>query len=346
MKLTAQQQSQRTARGPLVEALAEADCQVTNDRRVYCPFHDDEHPSAQVKPGKDDVHRLHCYAGSCGFYGDVYDVRAKISGRSLANVLAEARGHTGRQAAPRARGNCTPQPATDQGSKKAPKRYPNIEAVTKRLPGFEHVWAWIEDNGELRGWSVRYRPPGEHKKMLQATPCEGGVILKGPKPPYPLLYSAKVKAAPRVIVSEGEPKADIIERIGLEGLAATSTLGGAGPKKELLTDWRPLRSKIVYLWPDADEGGIAFMQAIAERLWSLYPRPTIFWIEPAALGLSQKGDVVDYLRDVPEGQRRRKLLDVLDAAEPWKSTRPTLAAGVRQNSWEGRALILPRGPLF
>ena len=48
--------------------------------------------------------------------------------------------------------------------------------------------------------------------------------------------------------------------------------------------------------------------------------------------MTGKQDAVDYLRDVPQEQRRRKLLDAMDVAEPWTSTRPTLAAGVRQNT--------------
>ena len=332
MNLTQEQRQERTTRGPLVEALAEAGCNVTNDRRIHCPFHQDEHSSAEIKLGKDNVWRFFCYAATCNFHGDVFDVRSRTSGKSVGDVLAEARGHTSRQAAPTARANRKPEPATEQDGKDAPKQYASIEEITQRLLGLEGFWSWPGDNNEIRCWSIRYRPPGKPKRYLQAPPCEGGVILKGPKPPYVLLYLGKVQKAETVILVEGEPKVDIIERVGLEGIAGTSPLGGAGPKKEFLTDWRPLRGKVVYLWPDADSGGIDFMCAIAERLWALHPRPTIFWIEPAVLGLSGKDDVVDYLRDVPEDQRRRKFLDAMDAAEPWKSTRPTLAAGVRQNT--------------
>ena len=332
MNLTTEQQSQRTARGPLVEALAEAGCDVRNDKRIRCGFHDDQHASAEIKQGQDGVWRFFCHAASCNFRGDVFDVRAKITGKSVGVVLAEARGHTSRQPAPPTHTNQTPEAATKQTGEKPPKRYASIEAITQRLPGLEGVWAWTDASGELLCWTIRYRRPGEHKRMIQATPCDGGVVLKGPKPPYPLLYLPKVKAAQTVIFVEGEPKADVIERIGLEGLAATSTLGGAGPKKEFLTDLRALRGKVIYFWADADPGGVDFMQALAERSWALYPRPTIFWIEPAALGLTGKQDAVDYFRDIPEDQRRRKLLDAMDAAEPWKSTRPTLTAGVRQNT--------------
>jgi len=327
MTQTRAQQRERTERGPLIEALRGAGCEVTNDRRIKCPFHADDHASAEVKPGKDGVWRFRCYAATCGFSGDVYDIRAKIDGRLVADVLAESRGQDRRPTS-----RPTPERAPDPEPADEPKRYPSIDAVTRRLPGLEGVWAWTSADGETVGWSVRYRPPGESKRVLQATPAEGGVVLKGPQPPWPLLYLSKVQEAKTVVLCEGEPKADVINAVGLADLTATSVLGGAGPKKDLLTDWQSLRGKSVVLWPDADEGGIAFMRAVAERLWGLYPRPNILWIKPTSLGLTGKQDAVDYLRDVPQEQRRRKLLDAMDVAEPWTSTRPTLAAGVRQNT--------------
>jgi len=332
MNLTTEQQSLRTTRGPLIEALAEAGCVVSNDKRIKCPFHQDDHPSAEIKQGQDAVWRFYCHAASCNFRGDVYDVRAKASGKNLADVLTEARGHTSRQATPPAHTNQIPEPAAKQDTEKPPKRYASIEVIIQRLPGLEGVWLWVDDGGPFC-WSVRYRRQGESKRMIQATPCDDGVILKGAKPPYPLLYLPKVKAAKSVVLCEGEPKADVINKVSLPDLVGTSTLGGAGPKKEFLTDWRPLRGpKVVYLWPDMDEGGVAFMQAIAERLWTLYPRPEIFWIPPSVLGLTDKQDAVDYFANVAEDQQQRKLLDALDAAEPWTSKRPTLAAGVRANT--------------
>ncbi len=327
MTHTQDQQRERTERGPLVEALRVAGCEVAHDRRIRCPFHEDDHASAEIKARLDGVWRFRCYAATCGFSGDVYDVRAKIEGRAVADVLAEARDDGRRPASrPMLELASEPQPADE------PKRYPSIEAVTRRLPGVEGVWPWIDRQGETVGWSVRYRPPNESKRMLQATPCDGGVMLKGPRPPWPLLYLPKVREAQIVILCEGEPKADIINAVGLAEVVGTSILGGAGPKKDLLTDWRPLAGKQVILWPDADEGGVSFMRAVAERLWGLYPRPDVLWIEPAVLGLAGKQDAVDYLRDVPETERRQRLQDAIDSAEPWQSTRPTLAAGVRQNT--------------
>jgi hypothetical protein len=331
MNLTQEQQQERTARGPLVEALKQAGAVFRGDA-CTCPLHEDKHPSARVKQGQDGVWRLRCFAASCGFSGDVYDLRSKLTGKSIGGVLTEARGHINRQTKPQKSTNREPKPQAKQADGEKPKRYVSIEAVTQRLPGLEGVWAWPGYDNEITCWTLRYRPPGKSKKYIQVTPCKGGVILKGPEPPYVLLNLRKVQKAEMVIIVEGEPKVDIIEQIGLEGVAATSTLGGAGPKKEFLTDWQPVRGKVIYLWPDADPGGIDFMLAIAERLWALYPRPTIFWIEPAALGLSGKEDVVDYLRDIAEDRRRRKLLEAMDAAEPWKSSRPTLAAGVRENT--------------
>ena len=223
MTQTREQQRERTERGPLVEAMRIAGCEVANDRRIRCPFHQDHHASAEIKAGKDGVWRFRCYAATCGFSGDVYDVRAKIEGKAVGDVLTEARDDDRRPASCPTR---KPEPApvaTDE-----PRRYASIEAVTRRLPGLEGVWVWRDTDGELVGWTIRYRRPGESKRMLQAKPDDDGVVLKGPQPPWPLLYLPKILAAHIVILCEGEPKADIINAVGLADVAGTSILGGRG----------------------------------------------------------------------------------------------------------------------
>ncbi len=335
-----QQQLERNSRDALVQALAEAGCEVRSDKRIRCPFHQDDHPSAEIKRGKDGTWRFHCYAASCGFHGDVYDVRAKISGKAVETVLREARG----ESAPTRRGPAPSSPPAEDRpnppeTETAPaseydreRRYKSLGEIERVLPGLEGSWVWVDESGVARYWTLRFRPPGERKHYCQVTRQRDGFICKGPKPPYLLLNLPRVLAAETIIVVEGEPKVDVIEHVGLQGFAATSPLGGAGLTKEFLTNWRPLRGKTVFLWPDADEGGLEFMQAVGERLRALYPRPRIFWISPAALGLTGTEDVVDYLRGVPVEQQQRRLLEALDRAEPWQSKRPSLAAGVRAHT--------------
>ncbi|MBK7405063.1 MAG: hypothetical protein IPJ41_10610 [Phycisphaerales bacterium] len=63
-----------------------------NPASFRCPFHDDQHPSAGIYV-EGEIFRFKCHG--CGFGGDLFDVRARASGRDLADVLRDARGAEG-----------------------------------------------------------------------------------------------------------------------------------------------------------------------------------------------------------------------------------------------------------
>jgi putative DNA primase/helicase len=53
------------------------------------PDHDDSHPSAAIYCGEDGAWRVKCH--SCGFGGDIYDLRAAMQHRDVKAILAEVR---------------------------------------------------------------------------------------------------------------------------------------------------------------------------------------------------------------------------------------------------------------
>jgi hypothetical protein len=59
-------------------------------RQAHCPFHEDRTPSLSLFRGKDGRERWTCHAG-CG-YGDAIDLEAKLTGRSLGEVINDAAG--------------------------------------------------------------------------------------------------------------------------------------------------------------------------------------------------------------------------------------------------------------
>ena len=73
--------------------LAELGNHSVSGNNCRCPArdHDDRHPSAGVYQGDDRAWRVKCH--SCGFCGDVYDVQAELTGRSVEDVLKAARGN-------------------------------------------------------------------------------------------------------------------------------------------------------------------------------------------------------------------------------------------------------------
>jgi KaiC/GvpD/RAD55 family RecA-like ATPase len=340
MQRTHEQQLEQQNRLAIVAAIEDAGGRVIADKKVKCPFHEDAHPSAAIKPGQDGVWRLHCYAGSCGFHGDIYDIRARAEGRSLPDVLKESRGASaasrptspGPAAAPSAGPVQAPtKPTESEKSHDEVRRYPSIEAIRKALPHVELISAVQDEAGNPLYYEVRFHPdgPGTKKSICRGMPCQGAFILKSPNPPYLPFNLPEVVKAKVVVLVEGPKKMEALRQFGI---VATSPYGGAGPGKARLTVWKHLRGKRVLLWPDGDEGGTRFMEDIAEILWNFYPRPQILWIAPASLGLGDKQDVIDYLAHYPADQQHEKIVEALDAATPWTSKRANLAAGVRQNT--------------
>ena len=67
-------QALRRDPAPLLQALAAAGADVRKPKSFRCPFHDDHHPSAEIRLCKDGVWRFNCY--TCQERSlDVYDVR-------------------------------------------------------------------------------------------------------------------------------------------------------------------------------------------------------------------------------------------------------------------------------
>ncbi len=78
----------RHNQGAILDALGDAGVDTRKPKSIRCPFHDDHSPSSGVYV-EAGVWRFKCH--SCGFGGDVFDVRAKVSGREVAELLREAR---------------------------------------------------------------------------------------------------------------------------------------------------------------------------------------------------------------------------------------------------------------
>lgn len=263
------------------------------------PAHADEHPSAGIYPGKaDGAWRVKCQ--SCGWSGDIFDLRALRTGRPLADVLRDARGDDIPASAPR---RPTAPPA-------APKIHPTLDALW-RAADYGNSRQHGDQYRDVRHTTYRYTDPATgidellvlradfagHKAIRQAHQVEGGYVLRGPDGPLPLYRRDVIADADAVVVVEGEKCADALNDIGI---ASTTPAGGAG--KAALTDWTPLAGKTCTLWPDADapdakgeRKGIAHMRDVARILAQLNPPARSLWIDPDALRLDDGGDVADLL---------------------------------------------------
>lgn len=244
-------------------------------RNCVCPFHDDHSPSAWIK-FKMGAWKFHCAV--CEWGGDIFDVRARLNKRTVAEELSG-----GRRAS-------TP-------AEKPKVTYPSIAAAVKnfnviathryRLNDVLHV-------AVVRFW----KEPGK-KGIIQLKPIPGGFVFGGPAAPHPLYMVDCITPETReIIVVEGEKKADALRKLGF---AVVTSLGGAG--KASHTDWQPLAGKMVYLWADADKPseqhpdgvGVEHMRDVQRLCATLVPPPRIYRVAHEELDLPDGGDADDFI---------------------------------------------------
>ncbi len=276
----------------LFDALSEAGATFKGEA-VVCPFHDDKSPSGAMYC-KDGIWRYKCHAASCGFCGDVFDVRAKSQNRTVGEVLREVGG----------KGDSEP--------KSVKKIYSDLDSLVATVRGVENVFKYTNpDTNKIDMAVVRYVREGK-KHFLQARPTEDGYEFGGPGKPLPLYNRTRIRLNEVVIVVEGEKCVHALHEIGR---VATTSPCGAG--KAEYVDWSLLAGKWIYLWPDNDKGGIQHMKDVVEKLSQLNPKPEVYWIEPELLDLPEKGDCVDFIDGLDDSSdKSQAVLNVLDEATP------------------------------
>lgn len=301
-------QDDTTDQRMLVDALLEAGCTVKG-ANCTCPWHDDETPSAQIKAPHGHW-RVTCF--KCDRFGDVFDIRARNSGRPLAEELPQ----TGKRAVVK----------VPRVVKEEPPLYLEDKAA---------VAAYCRRSGEVAKWYT-YGPkdapvlivarihtgPGK-KTFRQFTPHGSGYHAKntnkpGTVPPYRIDECA---AYPTVLIVEGEKACDAAWELGIP---ATTSFMGAG--KADFTDWSPLAGKHVVLWPDLDEVGRKHMAVIAEILG--VHGCSLQMIEPDGIGLDEGGDIADLLQawGTPTEREQGIILTLMADAE-------RLGASIALDQW-------------
>lgn len=269
--------TERLNRQALVKELIQAGVKGFKGNVCACPFHDDTHPSAGIYPGDDGVWRFKCQA--CGEGGDVFDIRAKVTGRGLNDILREASGNKAK-----------PVPAKKIYNTMADLRL----AAAKLCNGiYEATYIYKKDNKPY-GIVLRIKLQ-EGKRFFQASPTTGGYVFSAPPKPWPLYNLEKVRQAKKIVVVEGEKPAEVLMKLGY---VATTSVAGAGNSKH--SNWSPLsdKDKEIYLWGDNDQPGIDHMQEVRRILESLELKPKIFCVDPTSLDLPEKGDVVNFAREI------------------------------------------------
>ena len=282
----------RTDEGQLRAMLATAGVKTWKGKACCCPWHGDEHPSAGIFQGDEDRSwRFNCQV--CNWTGDIFDVQARVEGKTVAEVLAG-------RSAPAAR----PTP---------PKtHYATLEALTAgfAMDGGPFVYTNpVTHKADMV--VVRYRGQDGRKRFVQAHWNSTGFVMEAPAKPWPIYNRSRIAQATEVVVVEGEKCVHALNGIGI---VATTSPGGAG--KAGHADWSPLAGKTVRLWPDNDDIGRRHMADVAQILARLTPPAAVFRVHEADLGLAEKGDVADMIAACGEDEEaaRSIILSVLEEA--------------------------------
>ena len=169
--------------------------------------------------------------------------------------------------------------------------------VLRRGFHFEALHEFTNRDGDALHWRIRLKHPGTGDKWIRPMQRVGDGFKPG-EPNYPEgkpLYRLRDLAARPgevVIVTEGEHKADMLAALGL--LVTTSGAADSAGK----TNWQALAGREVLIWPDHDEAGRRYADAVVAALSPL--GSTVRVLDVAALGLEAKGDAADWLMAHPD----------------------------------------------
>ena len=154
-------------------------------------------------------------------------------------------------------------------------------------------------DGQPIYWRMRLKHPGTGAKWIRPMWLDGTAYTIG-EPPAPAngkpLYRlpellAADPAAPVWIV-EGEWCADHLHKLGVIVTTSGSAASASG------ADWTPLQGRHCIVWPDHDTAGAGYADAVTAALHAQGCR--VERVDVEALGLSDKGDAVDWLALHPD----------------------------------------------
>lgn len=290
--------SERFNRDALVIELTGAGAQF-HGNSCKCIFHEDHHASAGVYSDPDGVWRYKCHGGQCGINADIYDIRARLAGTELKNVLPFAPDSQTPRPAPKPTG-----PAYASADELANHHKARVCATYRYGDSFAIL------REDPKGFSQIHRDPDGWRY---------GAIPK----PWPIYRPERFgETEEPILVVEGEK---CVEALWELGIVATTSAGGAGNGRH--SDWTPLAGRDVVLWPDNDPDpcpGQKHMEEVGKLLLALNPPPRVRLVDIKALDLPAKGDAVEFLArltDKTDAEKRAAILNAMQDATSLSAVR-------------------------
>ncbi len=180
---------------------------------------------------------------------------------------------------------------------------PNVDSYKHRELGKpSQSWPYRYATGELAGYAARWDRSDGVKEFRPLVLEDERLQSKGipsPRPLYNLLELGERPEAP-VLVVEGEKTSDAAGKLFSSHVATTSMSGAKAPH---LSDWTPLKSREVVVWPDNDPDGQRYALEVATLV--LKAGALTARIVQLANGMPPRWDLAD---PVPGGVDLEKLL--------------------------------------
>ena len=153
-------------------------------------------------------------------------------------------------------------PPSNGNGEKPSKSYATVEDAAEALAHgrqVDAIYRYNRADGKPAAAVVRIKD-GDSKTFRPLRPVGGGWVVQGADN-LPLYRLPELDRTQPVWIVEGEKAADAAVKMGLN--ATTSAGGSNGTGK---TDWTTLTGCKVIIWPDNDEAGEGYADAVVKRL--------------------------------------------------------------------------------
>lgn len=158
-----------------------------------------------------------------------------------------------------------------------------------------------DEKGNALFWCIRLKHPETGEKWIRPLHFNQNLnkyILKKPdiSGKNPLYYLPEIlnsRNSDKIIwIVEGEYCADFLSKLGLLVTTSGST------ESAFKTDWAPLAGRKIIIWPDNDDAGKRYAEAVSKIL--KVQNCSIQYVDIQQLNLPPKGDCIDWLENHPD----------------------------------------------
>ena len=162
-------------------------------------------------------------------------------------------------------------------------------------PGAKLIKVWKYPGDTMR--VARFNMPDGSKQFRPVHSVVNGWQIGDPPGLLPLYRGDELPADGPIVVVEGEGCADLARELSLAGV--TSAHGSSSPHK---SDWKRLAGRDTWIFPDNDDPGEKYAQAVARIVIGLGCRVKIIRLPDLPAG----GDIIDFdaaIGDTPDATR-------------------------------------------